>query len=159
LPAGGGRFNLPAVTTRKIELLPDVLRRVVRSLDIEAKLLSHAVEPVWARVAGPRLASHTRATQLRNGVLTIEARSASWLNEVSMLREEVRERLNTELGGIRVRDIRFRIGNDFPPMERPPPPVEVTEIEVASARRTLGTGVGADLAARAYVLASKRSLH
>jgi hypothetical protein len=145
---------------RKIETLPDILRRVVRGLDMEAKLLSHSVEPAWPRAAGARLAEHTRATRLRDGVLTIEARSASWLNEISLLRDQIRERLNAELGGPRVRDLRFRVGADFPPLKERTASIEASEIEVASARRTLASGgtVGAELAARAYVLASKRAL-
>src|SRR4051812_7928803 len=78
---------------RPAEPLTDVLQHVVRDLDMEAKLRSHAAQPAWSRVAGPTLAQHTRATKLVGGVMTVEARSAAWLNEVAFLRETLRDRL------------------------------------------------------------------
>jgi hypothetical protein len=144
---------------RQAEAISEVLRRVVRELDIEKKLVSHSIEPAWPRAAGPRLSANTRATKLRDGVLTIEARSASWLNEVAMMREPLKARLNQELGENRVRELRFRLGGGFPPpADETQTTVEPTEAEIASARRTLAeAGVeGADIVARAYVLSHRR---
>jgi hypothetical protein len=96
-----------------------VLTRVLRSLEIEAELLSHAVEPAWPRVAGPRLAPHARASSLRNGVLVVEARSAAWMNELSLRRDELKAGFNRELRRELVRDVRFRLGGGFPPLPLP----------------------------------------
>lgn len=148
----------PSAKPRDAELLADVLQRVVRGLDIEKKLLSHSIEPAWPRAAGARLAKHTRAAKLRDGVLTVEARSASWLNEVAMMREPLKARLNTELGEHRVKELRFRLGGAFPPLVEPVAPAEPTDAELASARRSLAeAGLdGADIVARAYVLSHRR---
>lgn len=150
-----------AMRDRKVETLKDVLSRVVRTLDIEKQLLTHAVGPVWERAMGERLARHTRAAQLRAGVLTVEARSAAWMNEAAMQRDQIRERMNLELGGQHVREVRFRLGGAFPPL-RPvndEPKHLPTEVEVESARRALshdGGDTGAELTARAMALALKR---
>lgn len=145
---------------RNIETIADVLRRVVRTLDIERELLTHAAGPVWARTVGERLALHTRATELRGGVLRVEARSASWLNEVSMLREQIRERLNTELKGILVREVRFRLGGGFSPLDASGTvkTVEASEEEIEKAAEELEPNGpdGARLIARAFALSQKK---
>jgi hypothetical protein len=146
---------------RKFETVSDVLNRVVRTLEIERDLLAHAVGSVWSRTVGERLAAHTRAAQLRGGVLTVEARSAAWLNETSLLREQIRERLNAELRGTVVREVKFRLGGGFPPLGgevRRGIDLRPTEEEIERARAELSaeSTEGADLAARALALSRKR---
>lgn len=98
-----------------------VLTRLLRTMELETELLAHAVEPIWPRVAGPRLAPNARAASLRQGVLVIEARSAAWMNELSMQREQLRAGFNRELRRELVRELRFRLGGGFPPLPAPPP--------------------------------------
>jgi hypothetical protein len=146
-----------AVKQHGVEMVSEVLRRVVRTLDMEARLLTHSVEPAWPRAAGPRLAPHTRATKLQGGVLTVEARSASWLNEMSLMRDSLRDQLNQELGGTPVREIRLRLGGAFPAILRERGAATATEEEVESARRILRENgdTGAQIAARAFALRKK----
>jgi predicted nucleic acid-binding Zn ribbon protein len=146
--------------SRKLETVPDALLRLVRTLDIERKLLAHAVEPAWPRAVGPRLAAHTRAARLQDGVLTIEARSASWLNEVSLRRETVLARLREEMPQSSIRELRFRLGGGFPALDGQPlrRPLETTPEEVERARTQLaaeGT-TGAEIVARAFALQRKQ---
>lgn len=143
---------------RRLEPLADVLNRVVRTLDIERELLTHAAGPAWDRTVGERLARHTRATQLQGGVLTVEARSAAWLNEVSLLRDDICTRLNVELRGPAVRHVRFRLGGGFPPLDADRAIDPPTDDEVRRAEAELATEgeQGAQLAARAYALSRKK---
>ena len=145
-----------------IEGVSEVLRRVVRAMEIEAKLTSHSAEPAWPRAAGPRLAPHSRAIGLRGGVLTVEARSASWINEMSLQREGLRDRMNTEMGhrGSRpgpVQELRLRLGGGFAPVSTHSPTGGVTPAEIESAQAALQEAgpTGAALAARAYALVRK----
>jgi len=152
------------MASRKVEAVSDVLLRVVRTLEIEAKLLSHSVEPTWPRAVGARLAAHTRAISLRAGVLTVEARSAAWMNELSLMREQLRVLLNAALPGAPVRELRFRLGGGFAPLGGGPHKAvtEASEVEVEAARRELAaasasgpSGDGAELVARAFALSRK----
>ena len=81
-------------------------------------MLAHAVEPAWPRAVGPELARHTRAAKLHAGVLTVEARSTVWLNEVSLLKESLLEKLRAELPAATIREVRFRLGGAFPPLDK-----------------------------------------
>lgn len=139
------------------ESVKAVLQRVVRALDVEDRLASHSVGPVWDRAVPPRLAEHTRPFSLKGGVLLVEARSAVWMNEASLLREKIRAAVNRELGRDRVRELRFRLGGGFPPPAgEPPPVVEVSAQALEEAVAELGSNEGARLASRARALQRRR---
>lgn len=147
----------PAMRRRHPETIKSVLQRVVRTLDVEDRLASHSVGPVWDRVVPERLAAHTRPSSLRGGVLLIEARSAVWMNEASLLREKIRAAINAEIGRDKVRQVRFQLGGGFPPspatgFRSPEIPVEAIE----EAHQELGGNEGARLAARARALQKSR---
>jgi hypothetical protein len=143
-----------------METVPEVLLRIVRTLDIEKKILAHAVEPAWPRAVGPRLAAHTRAAKLQDGVLTVEARSAAWLNEVSLRRETILAQLRAEMPQSSIRELRFRLGGGFAPLDGQPmrPRVEATPEDVERARSRLDVegATGAEIVARAYALQRKQ---
>jgi predicted nucleic acid-binding Zn ribbon protein len=149
------------MSDRRFENLSTVLNRVVRGLDIEEELRSHAIEPAWPRAVGERIAANTRPARLVSGTLWIEARSAAWLNEVSLLRRGLMAALNREMGGDYVRDVRFRLGGGFPALtatvkERRPAATEeeirTAEVELARA----GAHEGASIAARAMALSRRK---
>ena len=144
---------------RRWEPVADVLQRVVRGLDIEEELRSHGVEPAWPRALGEPMASATRPARLRAGVLLVEARSAAWMNEASLLREGIRAALNRELGGDYVRELRFRLGGGFPPLGALPRPsdLEASADEISREVDLLATAgfEGAAVVARARALQRK----
>jgi predicted nucleic acid-binding Zn ribbon protein len=75
----------------------------------------------WARAAGPRLAKHTRAEQLRNKTLVVRVSSSAWANELSFIKAELLAKLRALPGGDVVQDLRFSVGplGDAPSWEEP----------------------------------------
>jgi len=144
--------------------MSQVLQRVVRTLDMEERLREWSVDPVWRRAVGAMLAAQAWPVRLRGGVLLVEVRSASWMNELSMLRERVRKAVNRELGREAVRELRFRRGPAVPRVPEDAPAVApeaaptAAELERAEAElRSEGAGEGARLAARARAMQKRRS--
>lgn len=143
------------------EQVKGLIERVIRGLSIETRLRGHSVEAAWPRAVGDRLAPHTRATTLREGLLTVEVRSAGWMHEVGFRRQELRRLINDELGGQYVRDIRVRLGGGFPvvPTEEERKARQPTEDDLRLAHHELasnGAGEGAQLLARARALQLKQ---
>lgn len=133
--------------------MKNILQRVVRALDVEDRLSSYSVGPVWERAVPQRLAAHTRPSSLRGGVLLIEARSAVWMNEASLMREKIRSAINAEIGKNKVRELRFRLGGGFSlPQDATPLPVYLPDTAVEEACAELGSDEGARLASRARAL-------
>lgn len=94
---------------------------------------------VWDRVAGPAVASVTRADSVRDGVLWVFTPSSAWSQELSMLRENLIAGINSALGVDALTDIRFRVKRlparkpEEPPRERTPRTLTADERQVVSA--------------------------
>jgi predicted nucleic acid-binding Zn ribbon protein len=60
------------------------------------------VHDVWAEIAGPQLAAHTRPVRLHGGVLVVRAESPAWATQVRYLSGDLLARANEVLGAGRV---------------------------------------------------------
>lgn len=63
----------------------------------------------WDGVVGPRIAAVTRAAEVRGETLVVEVASSAWLNELTMMRKTILERINRVREGTTVAQIRFRL--------------------------------------------------
>lgn len=72
---------------------------------------------LWIDAVGARIAERARPVSLWGGVLVLLVPSSVWAHELSLLAEQVRDRLRER--GIDVRELRFRVGA-VPNVERPP---------------------------------------
>ncbi len=90
-----------------MEALSHVLARLLKRLGLEDELQGWRAVEDWARVVGPRVASHTRAVGFERGVLRVEVEGSAWLHELGYLKHELLQALKRDLGASRVRDVRF----------------------------------------------------
>lgn len=74
-------------------------------------LADYAVWAHWEEVAGPLLAEHARPRRLRRGVLVIGVDDSLWMQELQLLKHELRARLNARVGRTAVRDIFLVLGD------------------------------------------------
>ncbi len=70
----------------------------------------------WAKAVGLRVADRTRPVSLERGTLIVNAASATWATELSMLRDPILLRLRAL--GYDVKEVRFRV-KQVPPPARP----------------------------------------
>jgi predicted nucleic acid-binding Zn ribbon protein len=68
------------------------------------------VQEAWERAAGPAVAAAARPIAERDGVLTVLCEASVWAQELELMAGEIVPRLNAELGGERVRELRCRTG-------------------------------------------------
>jgi predicted nucleic acid-binding Zn ribbon protein len=93
------------------ESVGSILARVMHDVRPARRRRRDRVAEAWTRVAGVELAQETRPATLRQGVLTVEVRSASLLHELrSFRRDELLERLLAAEPSGRVIGLRFRLG-------------------------------------------------
>lgn len=74
---------------------------------------SNIDDGTWRRVVGAGVVRRAMPLRLREGVLTVRVASSAWAQQLSMLREELCERLRQN--GYKVREIRFSVGPVIPP--------------------------------------------
>ena len=67
----------------------------------------YRLEQRWAEVVNSQLASCSRPVNFRKGLLTVAVTNPSLLTELQFFREEMITQINTHLGQLMVRKIRF----------------------------------------------------
>jgi predicted nucleic acid-binding Zn ribbon protein len=69
------------------------------------------VQSLWPDVAGRGLAGSATPVSEREGTVTVACESAVWAQELELLGEELRGRLNAQLSQGAVARLRFRVGS------------------------------------------------
>lgn len=67
-------------------------------------------EQAWGKVAGERLAGHSRVGRLQRGVLEIAVRNSATLQELTFQKRRLLKQLQDLIGIQQIRDLRFRVG-------------------------------------------------
>lgn len=78
--------------------LSEVIREFVKGSSIEQKLKETDVVQSWEELLGKTVAGYTRNISLKNRILVVEITSSIVKNELFMMREEIREKLNERAG-------------------------------------------------------------
>ncbi len=93
----------------------DVLARYMRTSGLKEKLRSPEIYDCWPEVAGAEARKHSRVVGFSNCVLHVEVDSAPWLQRLEAFEKpELLRSLRALMRGVRVTDIKFRIGNCGP---------------------------------------------
>ncbi len=91
-----------------------------------------ALTAAWPAVVGDTIARRAWPLRIgRDGTLHVATESATWANELALLRDEILERLAARLGSEAPAALRFAVGPVPEPATAPPPPSEpsVTPVE------------------------------
>ncbi len=90
------------------QTLGEALRAYVREMKMDRKLKEVSIVQSWAEVLGKTIARYTRNVYFSNGVLYVEVTSPVVKNELLMMREEIRNKLNENAGEVIVYKIVFK---------------------------------------------------
>jgi predicted nucleic acid-binding Zn ribbon protein len=90
----------------------DILPGVLDELGLRERMAARGQLDAWPRVVGEQVARHSRALDLSDGVLVIQADHAAWRQELTLLVPRIIERYNELFGEGTVVEIRW---------DRPPP--------------------------------------
>lgn len=88
------------------EITPDVLKKA----DKAGRRYGALAIDAWPAVVGDEVARHTRSFALRDDhELVVHVDSAAWANQLSLMADDIRLRLNAHLGENAVRSLRFTV--------------------------------------------------
>jgi predicted nucleic acid-binding Zn ribbon protein len=88
--------------------LSDVLKEYVKATQIERKLKEVDVVQSWENLLGKTIAHYTRNIYIKNKVLYVEISSSVVKNELFMMREEIKRKINEKEGEEFIRTIIFK---------------------------------------------------
>jgi len=94
----------------------DLLDSVLGRLGLRKRIKENEVFLVWEEAVGETVARNCRPKSITEGIMVIETKDNVWMQELSMLRQGIVEKINELLGWDAVRELRFRIG----PLDREP---------------------------------------
>ena len=83
----------------------EALHQLLQGLGLEERVRGFAAAQSWAEIAGPAIARVTAVVDFQGGRLTVEARGATVMQEVQMLRPRLIEAFAKKYGPDLVRDI------------------------------------------------------
>jgi len=114
--------------------LAQTLGRILKSSGWEGRLSEYRIHGQWERTVGPGIAAHAQPLSLRGRKLTLSVDSPAWMQQLSLMKPEIIEKLNRNLGAGLVSDITLRIGELAPrgrPVEKQPDRPELDQEERA----------------------------
>ncbi len=85
----------------------DAIRELVSALGYKERLVEQGAITNWEKAVGERIAEQAVPRSIRNGILKVKVKSPAWRQELMFIKEEIRGRLNKELGKPVVSDIIF----------------------------------------------------
>jgi len=108
--------------------LSDLLQEGLAGFGLGNRLKEADIWRFWPEVVGPVVATRAQPLRIINGVLTVAVSSGPWMQELSFLKEMMRNKLNDRLGSEVVKEIILRSGrvassdtlraDDVPPKKR-----------------------------------------
>ena len=85
-----------------------ILGDALDNLGLRERLRQRSVLALWSEIVGAKIAAHSRAVDISDGVLTLEADHGVWRQEITMLMPLILERFQATCGPEAVREIRWR---------------------------------------------------
>lgn len=104
---------------KKMDRLSVTLGKILKARGIEDRLHEYRVFSRWKEVAGQAIARHAEPRALRGGKLVLIVDSPAWMQQLSLMKPELIEKLNSNLGGKTIRDITLKLGEVEPPRDQP----------------------------------------
>ena len=79
----------------------------MENLGIAGRIREYDAVVKWNDVVGEQIARVTEAVKIERGVLVVRVKNGPWRNELTLLKNDVIEKMNASLGEKLVKDIRF----------------------------------------------------
>ncbi len=113
--------------SKKIERLSSLLNKTLASHGLTTRLKEYRVVGRWEKIVGKVIARHAQPSSLRGKKLSVAVDSSAWMQQLSLLKPDLIEKLNHGLGAGSIQDITFKMGNivrdEKPSLKHASPPL------------------------------------
>ena len=92
---------------RNVQTLDEVLMKMLRAQGLETPLLQTRLIDAWDTVAGPTVARYTTQKYIKNQTLYVRIANPALRQDLSMMRSQLLQRLNSHVGSMVIADIRI----------------------------------------------------
>lgn len=95
---------------KKPEKLSHALGRMLNARGMGGRLEGYRVLGQWEKSVGPVIARHAQPQTVRGKKLTLVVDSPAWMQQLSLLKPEILDKVNRGLGKTAIKDIALRLG-------------------------------------------------
>ena len=99
-----------ALMRRKLDRLSHTLGSMLKARGLGSRLDEYRVFGQWERSVGPAIARHAQPQTVRGKKLTLVVDSPAWMQQLSLLKPEIMEKVNRNLGKGAIKEITLRLG-------------------------------------------------
>ncbi|MDD5723190.1 MAG: DUF721 domain-containing protein [Syntrophales bacterium] len=89
------------------DFLPNVLNKKKILLD----MLDHRILDAWHKAVGPQISAQTAPFKFKNNTLFVNVSTPAWMQQLSFLKQEIMDKVNTEWGKKEIKNIYLAIGD------------------------------------------------
>ncbi len=99
---------------RKLDRLSHTLGSLLKARGLGSRLDEYRIFGQWEKSVGPAIALHARPQIVRGKKLTLVVDSPAWIQQLSLLKPQIIEKVNANLGKGTIKDIAMRLGEVEP---------------------------------------------
>ena len=88
--------------------LAEALQDYIAEMKIGSKLKEAGAVASWESIVGKAIATRTTKVYIKDSILYVHLNSSVVRNELILIREAIRERINGEAGSLIIKDIKLR---------------------------------------------------
>jgi hypothetical protein len=117
---------------RKLDRLSHTLGSMLKARGLGGRLSEYRVFGQWEKSVGPVIARHAQPQAVRGKKLTLVVDSPAWMQQLSLLKPEIVEKVNSALGKETIKAITLRLGeveSRTVPLEEPPVRTVLGQVE------------------------------
>ncbi len=95
---------------RGIGKLSVTISKILKARGMQDRLHEYHIFGQWEPAVGPAIARHAQPQLLRGGKLVLVVDSPAWMQQLSLMKPEIMEKLNAGLGRDTIRGITLKLG-------------------------------------------------
>jgi len=84
---------------------------------VQKRMRNYEIWEAWPTIVGEAIARHAQPSEWRRQTLVVRVAHHAWLQELSLLKRDIQEKIATRFPHLTIRELRFELGNpgDFEP--------------------------------------------
>jgi hypothetical protein len=95
---------------RRIDKLSVTLGRILKAHGLEGRLCEYRILGRWEKTVGAVIARHAHPQSVQGKKLTVIVDSSAWMQQLSLLKPELVEKINENFGRAVITDIILKLG-------------------------------------------------
>jgi hypothetical protein len=97
--------------SEKMEKIEDILKTTIRTMGLQKKYNAESVIVHWKKIVGDDIANHAYPILVQSGILLLAVNNSVWCHHLSMMKDNIIDKINTFVAEKLIFDIRFQAGN------------------------------------------------